>query len=361
MTPTHESESAPGAPPAWMRPLLVLLAAVAALLFGTATIIAYHNLRYSYARVLDILGGAASASPGLELTAVDVPAWVDPFLQDLSVVSPALVVFTGARMLVAALLLLAAPLATRRWSSLHFPFPEPYKVYYIQMGLLGTIVGFVLAFAEVDPRAERQSLILLEALGTALWSTLTAIVLAYVVCPVVEAPYRRLRDMLLPREPGDTRSALDLLRARTFAAAEELDVLGAATRALTAASQTLGAELGDRELASRLARVETQVAELVHVAGTLAAAHSELRDRIVALESESASAAQCAQRQQQTLAQQEEQLTAVGSDLAALRRMSEALAAEAPAHRAVRARLDAVDAWLQHAPRPRSAGNGEES
>src|SRR5690606_39113051 len=119
----------------WPRPAMLALAALSATLLGTALIITYHNLRYSYARVLDILGGGAGVPGDTALTVVAVPDWVAPFLQDLSVVSPALVVFTAGRMLVAALLLFANPGATRRWADTHFPFPEPYKVYFIQMGL----------------------------------------------------------------------------------------------------------------------------------------------------------------------------------------------------------------------------------
>ena len=124
----------------WQRPVMAGLAAVAAALLGGALVITYHNLRYSYARVLDILGGAPGSAGGLELTTVVVPEWVEPFMQDLSVVSPALVVFTAARMLVAALLLLRNPLAVRAWGSVHFPFPDPYKVYFIQMGLLLSLI-----------------------------------------------------------------------------------------------------------------------------------------------------------------------------------------------------------------------------
>lgn len=358
MTSARDSEIAAGAVPAWMRPALLLLAALSATLLGAAATIAFHNLRYSYARVLDILGGPSDA---IELTPVVVPAWVDPFLQDLSVVSPALVTFTAARMLVAAVLLLAAPLATRRWSAIHFPFPEPYKVYYIQMGLLGTIVGFVLAFAEVDPRADRQSLILLEALGTALWSTLTAIVLAYVLCPVVEALYRRVRDTVLPREPNDTRSALDLLRARTVATAEELDQLGASTRALAAASQALSSELGDRQIASRVARLETQLAELLRIATDLSASHADLRSRIGTVEADGRTFAQYSERQQDIARRHNELLAILAADVAALRTVSDTLAAEVPAHRAARSRLDALESWLSRAPTAPAAGNGEES
>lgn len=352
----HATSDTTAASPTWIRPALAFLAGLAAALFGAATIVTFHNLRYSYARALDILGGGEAST--LELTAVAVPGWVSPLLQDLSVVSPALVVFTSARMLIAAILLLAAPRMVRSWPAIHFPFPEPYKVYYIQMGLLGTIIGFVLAFAEVDPRAERQSLILLEALGTALWSTLTAIVLAYVACPVVEGAYRRLRDATLPPEPADTRSALDLLRNRTTAAAEELDALVTTTRRLSEASAALAGQIEDRSVEARLAVAERQLVDLVRIADSLTGTAAALREQTDTLAIEQRRLDQQVAAQESGDRYRAEQLATLQREVAQLRSATDAWAAELPEHRATQTRLEALETWLSNAPRGRR-GDGE--
>jgi hypothetical protein len=332
---------------------MAALAALSAALFGAAAVVTWHNLRYSYARAVDILGSAGDSAGGLELTTVVVPDWVAPFMQDLSVVSPALVLFTAARMLVAALLLLRRPASIRGWGGVHFPFPDPYKVYFIQMGLLGTIVGFVLAFAEVDPRAERQSVILLEALGTALWSTLTALVLAYVLCPVVEGIYRRARALLLPPEPQDTRSALDTLRARTAAAAGELDTLAASTRLLAEESRALGAELRDRRLDSRVDRLETRLAEVARALDELREAHHAARQQQTALANEQSALLARVDLGEGVLERHADELAGLNATLAPLPAKLAALDDDAGSSRAARARLAALETWLRTPPRER--------
>ncbi len=317
------------------------------------TIIVYHNLRYSYARVLDILGGAANvaADGTFELTHVAVPAWVSPFMQDLSVVSPALVLFTAARMLVAAVLLLRSPERVRRWGHVHFPFPDPYKVYFIQMGLLGTIVGFVLAFAEVDPHTERQSIILLEALGTALWSTLTAIVLAYVFCPVVEGLFARTRNLLLGAAPRDTRSALDALRERTSAAASELDVLADATRTLAAESRTLGDELRDRRLDSRMAQVEQTLSEIARQLETLREGQHRLREQQAGIVADGRALTARLDADEKAMERHADGLTKLDLTTASLATSVADLVEEAKRSRSARERLASLEAWLRTPPR----------
>ena len=350
---------ADGAPPSWPRPAMALLAVGSAALLGFTLVLVFHNLRYSYARILDILAGAAATpSPDgrIDLTTIVIPDWVAPFMQDLSVVSPALVLFTAARMLVAALLLLRSPATVRRWGNVHFPFPDPYKVYFIQMGLLGTIIGFVIAFAEVDPRAERQSIILLEALGTALWSTLTAIVLAYVFCPAIEAVYARARAQLSPAAPRDTRSALDALRHRTAAAAGELDTLAASTRLLAEESRALGAELRDRRLDSRVARLAQDLEAMAGSIDDLRAQQQATLARQHALESEHRALAARLDAGEHALEKQAADLATTSSTLAPLPAAVADLDAEAERSRAARARLTALETWLRTAPRETTDG-----
>lgn len=350
MPSVDSEESRPhGTPAPWVRPALVALAAASAGLLAATLVVTWHNLRYAHARILDVLGSAAgdTAGAGLELTRVAVPDWVAPFLQDLSVVSPALVLFALARVLVAAVLLLRQPRAVASWGRTHFPFPDPYKVYFIQMGLLGTIVGFVLAFAEVDPRAERQSIILLEALGTALWSTLTAIALAYVVCPLIEAVFLRARAALQPPEPRDTRSALDALRLRTAAAAAELDALAAATRTLAGESRALGAELHERRLDSRVDGLERRLGEVVRGLDDLRAALQAADAHRLALQQSQDAVAARLDSQAAAIAETKQNLAPLASAVAEL---------GDAARRAQRTaeRLAALEDWLRTPPRPRS-------
>lgn len=95
----------------------------------------------------------------------------------------------------------------------HFPFWPTYKTLFVQLGLLGTLFAFIIAFGEAEsfvdlPAQANQataasivagadvssvsaSSVLLSALGTALWSTFSAIFLAFIVCPfVIEKPFQ---------------------------------------------------------------------------------------------------------------------------------------------------------------------------
>lgn len=241
--------------PAWVIWCSTGLLALSAGVLCCAVVVGAYNIRYSYYRIGEITqSGPDGAAPPAVASESMAPEWVRPFLQDLSVVSPSLVAFTAACMVVAAAALAWFPVSAGRMTSVHFPFPASYKTYYVQLGLLGTIVGFVIAFSDVDPRAERQALVLIDALGTALWSTLTAILLAYGVCPVVEVVYQRLRQptMLVPT---DTRSALELLRQRTVDAAQSLG-------ALTESASALSVELSVQQLQSRIAGLEETLGAL---------------------------------------------------------------------------------------------------
>lgn len=67
----------------------------------------------------------------------------------------------------------------------HFPFWSTYKTFFVQLGLLGTLFGFIVAFKQASgAEGSYEPQIIFQALGTALWSTFSAILLAFVVCPV---------------------------------------------------------------------------------------------------------------------------------------------------------------------------------
>jgi biopolymer transport protein ExbB/TolQ len=138
-----------------------------------------------------------------------------------------------------------------------FPFPMRYKIYYINMGLLGTIVGFVIAFSDVNPRAEGQSTVLLDALGTALWSTLTAIFLAYMFCPLMEVVYNGLGRLRFGEIPAaDPASQISRLQHRTDAAISAFE-------RLTGSVRTLTGELDHQSWVVRLSEAEGRLAALI--------------------------------------------------------------------------------------------------
>jgi hypothetical protein len=273
--------------PAWARWVTSAVLLLSAGVLLASLTVALYNVRYSYHRILDIASGAMETPAVPEV--LSIPAWVAPFLQDLSVVSPGVVAFTAGCMTFSAALLLWFPASVRAFASPHFPFPRNYRTYYVQFGLIGTLIGFVMAFSDIDLRAERQAIILLEALGTAVWSSLTAILLAYGVCPIVEVVYQRLQ------QPGvhpaaDTRSALEALRRRTVDAAESLAMLRDSANAL-------GAELSMRHVETRVGRLEgtlsevaDRLAQLARMAQDLAAARDEAEGHARRIESQARAA-----------------------------------------------------------------------
>jgi biopolymer transport protein ExbB/TolQ len=286
--------------PAWVRWSSLGLAIFSAAILCAAVVIGSYNVRYSYHRISDIVQRDETAAAQLGGRADLVPEWVAPFMQDLSVVSPGLVAFTAACMLFSALLLIRFPAATPRIETVHFPFPVTYKTYYVQMGLLGTIIGFVIAFSEIDLGAERQTLVLIEALGTALWSTLTALLLAYGVCPVVELLYQRLRAPA-GRARTDTRSALDVLRQRTVDAAQSLAML-------TDSANAVSGELDLHHLENRIGRIEGKLSAIGESLAELTGTTRELREYREEMEGNARMVESFADTTEQRLSQLDEQL-----------------------------------------------------
>lgn len=232
-------------------PVLLLALLLWVVGFALSVVVTYHNVLYSVDRIALLLGLDAPGS-------TQIPAWVQPLLQDLSVVSPALVSFTLLSMAIATVFLLRSRDAESAASAGgHFPFPEPYRSYYVQMGLIGTIIGFVIAFSNIDPALEGQAEVLLAALGTALWSTLTAITLAYVVCPLVEQLFHAWLVGRTGFDPSpDPASAIDDLRLRTLMASESLDHFARSV-------SSLSSEMDHLQLRQRLDKLEQNVQTLL--------------------------------------------------------------------------------------------------
>jgi len=79
----------------------------------------------------------------------------------------------------------------------NMPFWPGYKALYSQLGLLGTLFGFIVAFKETTGASPEK---ILGALGTALWSSFMAIAFAFLICPPIE----KLFQLCLRR--GNTNS-----------------------------------------------------------------------------------------------------------------------------------------------------------
>ncbi len=145
-----------------------------------------------------------------------VPEWVRCALVDLSLVTPGLVLHAGYRLVSGSRGLFAA---SPSWvPEPTFPFPRPYKALYVNMGLLGTLVGFVIAFQNPSASLQTQAGVLMESLSTAVWSSLTAVALAYGLCPVCElvcqCPFRR---------PGPATNPFEALSASAASTASALE------------------------------------------------------------------------------------------------------------------------------------------
>ncbi|MEM7403736.1 MAG: MotA/TolQ/ExbB proton channel family protein [Pseudomonadota bacterium] len=286
-----------------------VLGVAALVLLAAGLFVLHSNLAYSAARLG--LAGWLAAMPGFGDLAVTAPdgrvsldaalaphaGWVQPLLKDLSAISPLLVVLTALQLLMGSLRLARGVVTAI--AGPRFPFARSYQVYYVQLGLIGTVVGFVLAFAEIDlgSAAEAQTEVLLGALGTALWSTLTALILAYMVCPVCEAVYRWLAALRNPAalvtEPG---AAVAQLSHELTRAAEALNEL-------TASVSATAVELDLRDVAQRLAGLDERLSALardgrdvVRTVDSMASSFVELQNtqsdllaRVAVLERQSAS------------------------------------------------------------------------
>ncbi|MBF0136433.1 MAG: MotA/TolQ/ExbB proton channel family protein [Magnetococcales bacterium] len=108
---------------------------------------------------------------------------------DLSAVSPLLLIYFFGSILVGSCLVLTQHAdwiqkinLLQKWLTQNrFPFVPSYQFYLMQFGLLGTIIGMTEGYATLAHTEDSQSMIV--SLGAAFYSTLTAIVVAYVFGP----------------------------------------------------------------------------------------------------------------------------------------------------------------------------------
>lgn len=83
-----------------------------------------------------------------------------------------------------------------------FPFPENYQTTWIQLGFIGTLWAFLIIgyrMAKIKHLGGIELLdILIKAFGTALISTFVAVVMVYIVTPIVRNGYHRLFKLKIP-------------------------------------------------------------------------------------------------------------------------------------------------------------------
>src|SRR5580692_10397082 len=176
------------APKSWRNLLARLTLIVGLCIFLGGLLISWEQFCYSYFYLQAVFANAGADA--LKAVMQRIPVWARRYMVDLAVVAPGLVCFTGACVWVGAWRILWGKAVSATHDT--FPFPRPYRIYYIQHGLLGAVFGFVIGFSNLDPESGQASAVLLTALGAALWSTLTAIGLAYFLCPIIEVFFQRV-------------------------------------------------------------------------------------------------------------------------------------------------------------------------
>jgi methyl-accepting chemotaxis protein len=127
---------------------------------------------------------------------------------DQSTVTTLAFVLTAWRTLNGILLLEAVRAGKRSRASIaaeRFPFSRQFENLLIQLGLLGTIFGLIIAFSDLSGASDGtyQPSKILKPLGTALWSTFVGVGIAFLILPPIEYLFARAkRDTDHPAEPS---------------------------------------------------------------------------------------------------------------------------------------------------------------
>jgi hypothetical protein len=83
-----------------------------------------------------------------------------------------------------------------------FPFPDDYQTIWIQLGFIGTLWAFLIIgyrMAKIKQLGGIELLdILIKAFGTALISTFAAVVMVYIVTPIVKNAYQKIFILKIP-------------------------------------------------------------------------------------------------------------------------------------------------------------------
>jgi hypothetical protein len=256
-----------------LKQVLVLSLAASALLWGINAVFAVEQVFH-----VTILGLTPAAIPYLARV-------------DLSTVTPLVLMLTLIAMTRGIWRLdrwLADGKDPRQLWRPHFPFSPGLRNLLIQLGLLGTIFAFIVAFNDLAATtaakaASYNPAVLIAPLGTALWSTFAGIAFAFLVLPPVEAWFAGAMGV---KEPGPepTREEVDAvglalkeLERRGLRSAQALAFLA---RKIEALDQCLGGAQKAKELIEGL----HGNLSLLHVATQqLATATTGTRDALVAL------------------------------------------------------------------------------
>jgi hypothetical protein len=215
----------------------------------------------------------------------------------------------------------------------HFPFPSTYKTYFVQFGLLGTLLAFILAFSAQRLLSDiKDPEMLYRALGTALWSSFTAIFLAYGVCPLVERGFaytiRHAFTFDAPDE-GLEKIVLGLQRLAHQADRAQTSLQTFTTHLQDFEHSLLGPAV-TRQLAAQDHRLRALEEQIQYLAGaverrmndTFTQLHTDIRSCIEARGTMAGDVSALAQRMQtlgDTLARQESRLQTLEAHLADLR------------------------------------------
>jgi uncharacterized coiled-coil protein SlyX len=325
----------PFMPPAYRprKPAVVTAASFGVLMFLSGLVITGIQLFYTIHYLK-----AVGAKTDVSLVAQLIPAWSRPFMVDLALVAPGLFGFTGACMAYSAWLLFNRNPDVAAVDT--FPFPRRYRTYYVQHGLLGTVIGFVIGFANLDVRNDQAPIVMLAALSAALWSTLMAIALAYFFCPIGESISQKTLGAVDRHQVG--ADPLDALDRRAAQAAAALSRLSAAAGK---ADEALSAQV----IADELFKLRSEVAR---TSQNLAFAER----RIAALEKDMATSKDEVEQLRRTARNTTEAMSSVTSELAAMRKQTAERDARVQAElMSLQGRLDTFEKAHAHDQRERRA------
>lgn len=162
----------------------------------------------------------------------------------------------------------------------NYPFPANYKVTLVQLGLIGTLWGFLLIGERLQVRNPAESVLALTtAFETALLSTFSGVLASFVVGPLISRniqwllKVRGLGVKTLPNLIGEINDTLSDLQSSAHAASNALFVRG---------TRPVAVEPGlENEKASVAHGDMTPLATSVHVT---AKALSELQDKVTQLD-----------------------------------------------------------------------------
>jgi len=170
-----------------------------------------------------------------------------------------------------------------------FPFPQGFKTLLVQLGLLGTIFAFIIAFnrlAVSSPQEQHahDQAILIVPLGAALWSSFAGVGFAFIVVPGIQRIFRPILGVKPAREDGAHEIA---------SLSNTLASFGTTAGATTQALQQMGerassinqilAKIGDSDLRKTVNEVASAVSTLVKVMPQIVESQVHLSNTVSAL------------------------------------------------------------------------------